>query len=207
VPAKAADDDKTIDQRVIGALLEGIGLQSPDRKPIEYHERAPLVIPPTATLPPPDNGEAIAANPAWPKDPDVIRRREAARQERNRNISEEREREQNPLRPDQLAPGPRPTRAARGDDGYQSSPSGFSEPMRPSQLGAASPMTLFGKMFGASEDSKPVQFTGEPPRADLTAPPAGYQTPSPDQPYGPGKAGPVKPTDDYVTRGELNSGR
>ncbi len=27
-------------------------------------------------------------------------------------------------------------------------------------------------------------FTGEPPRASLTDPPPGYQTPSPDQPYG-----------------------
>ena len=27
-------------------------------------------------------------------------------------------------------------------------------------------------------------FTGEPPRVSLTDPPAGYQTPSPDQPYG-----------------------
>jgi hypothetical protein len=27
-------------------------------------------------------------------------------------------------------------------------------------------------------------FTAEPPRDNLTAPPAGYQTPSPNQPYG-----------------------
>ena len=30
-------------------------------------------------------------------------------------------------------------------------------------------------------------FTGEPPRASLTDPPPGYQTPSPDQPYGIGR--------------------
>jgi len=30
------------------------------------------------------------------------------------------------------------------------------------------------------------EFTGEPPRTDLTAPPPGYQTPSPAQPYGVG---------------------
>jgi len=35
------------------------------------------------------------------------------------------------------------------------------------------------------------KFTGEPPRADLTDPPAGYRTPSPDQPYG---IGPEKKT-------------
>jgi len=35
------------------------------------------------------------------------------------------------------------------------------------------------------------KFTGEPPRADLTDPPNGYRTPSPDQPYG---IGPEKKT-------------
>jgi hypothetical protein len=28
-----------------------------------------------------------------------------------------------------------------------------------------------------------ASFTGEPPRTNLTAPPTGYQTPSPAQPY------------------------
>ena len=38
-------------------------------------------------------------------------------------------------------------------------------------------------MFGKDEEEV-AKFTGEPPRASLTAPPPGYQTPSPDQPYG-----------------------
>ena len=36
--------------------------------------------------------------------------------------------------------------------------------------------------FGYSDEQG--AFTGEPPRADLTRPPPGYQTPSPGQPYG-----------------------
>ena len=42
-------------------------------------------------------------------------------------------------------------------------------------------------MFG-SKDDEVAKFTSEPPRASLTEPPPGYQTPSPDQPYGLGKA-------------------
>ena len=41
-------------------------------------------------------------------------------------------------------------------------------------------------MFGKS-DPETTRFTGEPPRTALTQPPAGYQVPAPDQPYGLGK--------------------
>ena len=56
---------------------------------------------------------ALANNPAWPKDPDVARRKVEAEQERNRNVSEEREREQNPLRPETDDAGPASQDAAR----------------------------------------------------------------------------------------------
>ncbi len=45
---------------------------------------------------------------------------------------------------------------------------------------------MFSNLFG-NKDSDVASFTGEPPRTALTAPPVGYQTPSPDQPYGFGK--------------------
>jgi hypothetical protein len=54
---------------------------------------------------------------------------------------------------------------------------------------------------GKKEES--AKFTGEPPRTSLTDPPPGYQTPSPDQPYGLGKAAPPKPENNYLSRGEL----
>ena len=60
-------------------------------------------------------------------------------------------------------------------------------------------------MFGG-KDEDAAQFTGEPPRTELTAPPPGYQTPSPDQPYGFGQSAP-KVENDYMNRGELKSGR
>jgi hypothetical protein len=199
VPASAAEDDnKTIDQSVMDTIMRGIGLER-DSPQIDYHERGPLVIPPTKSLPPPERADAVTANPAWPKDPDVTRRREAAKRERERNVSDEREREQNPLMPDQIGPN---TRTVSRDDGYRAPASGFGNPLKPSELGYTG--GILKKMFGGGEEEA-VRFTGEPKRTDLTAPPPGYQTPSPDQPYGPGKARPAGTTNDYLTRGELKN--
>lgn len=199
VPALAAEEEKTIDRTVMDAIMRGIGLER-ETPQIDYHERGPLVIPPTKTLPPPERSDAASANPAWPKDPDVTRRREAAKRERDRNVSDEREREQNPLPPDQIGPN---TRTVSRDDGYRAPASGFSSPLKPSELGYTG--GIFKKMFGSGEEES-ARFTGEPKRTDLTAPPPGYQTPSPDQPYGPGKAATPQATNDYLTRGEVKSG-
>ena len=57
-------------------LLGNLGLINPERPPIEYRERAPLVLPPGATLRAPGDPGAVAAkNPQWPNDPDVAERR------------------------------------------------------------------------------------------------------------------------------------
>jgi hypothetical protein len=203
IPARAADDDVPIDSKAFRSILEGIGLRRDGSARINYGERAPLVIPPSRDLPPPERSDAaLAKNPAWPHDPDIARRKVEAATERNRNISDEREREQNPLSPDQLTPGPRPkSRQARTDDGYVSPPDGAGNPLSPSQLGYKG--NLFGTMFGSSKDENVASFTREPPRTELTDPPAGYQVPSAAQPYGTGKAPPAQPVDSYTTRGEL----
>jgi len=202
VPARAADDDVPVDQKVMRDIMEGLGFRRDGEATINYQERAPLVIPPSRNLPAPEKTDGITANnPSWPKDPDVARRKAQAAMERDRNVSDEREREQNPLRPDQLTPGGRgkKTKAAR-DDGYQSPASGFGSQLSPSELGTK---TGFFGLFGGSKEET-TKFTGEPPRASLTDPPVGYQTPSPDQPYGVGKSVTPKATNDYLTRGELS---
>ena len=69
------------------------------------------------------------------------------------------------------ASGPPPT----GPDG---------RPYNPNELGyfgGLFSLRAFG--FGGYADEVGT-FTNEPPRATLTAPPSGYQTPSPPQPYG-----------------------
>lgn len=70
-PAHAADDGYA---NVFSSVLGAVGLVKPDPPPeIDYRERAPLVVPPQATLPPPvpSGAKRIAA---WPQDPDVARR-------------------------------------------------------------------------------------------------------------------------------------
>jgi hypothetical protein len=201
--ARAADDELSIDQKVMRGIMDGLGLKRDGEETINYRERAPLVLPSSRDLPPPEHPDAVTANnPAWPKDPDVARRKAETALEKNRNVSDEREREQNPLRPDQLTPGGRPKKKqARTEDGYENPASGFGNPLLPSQLGATS-STVWNSMFGGKKEET-AKFTGEPPRGSLTDPPPGYQTPSPDQPYGLGKAAAPKPTDIYTTRGEL----
>ncbi len=204
-------EDVPFDTKILRGILEGIGLKRDGGDNINYQERSPLVIPPSHELPPPlTTDTAIANNPAWPKDPDVARRKSQAAAERNRNVSDEREREQNPLPPDQLAPGAKgnPQLARTGgrantgptptdDDHYR---------MTPSELGYKG--GLFSNMFGGKDDENVAKFTREPPRASLTDPPPGYRTPSPDQPYGVAKdTSAPKATNYLATHGELESGR
>jgi hypothetical protein len=180
LPARAADDETPLDTKIFRGILEGLGLRK-DGEAINYQERAPLVIPPSRALPPPEKSDAVVANnPAWPKDPDITRRKKQAEMERNRNISEERELEQNPLRPDQLTPGGNPRTAARRSVGESNSATPGD---RLSTRELNQKTSIWSNMFGSKEDEV-AKFTREPPRAALTEPPPGYQTPSPDQPYG-----------------------
>ena len=81
-PARAADGDENVplDTTILRGLMEQLGLKR-DEKGISYEERAPLVIPGDKTLPPPERTDSVIANnPAWPKDPDVKRRREYQKQ-------------------------------------------------------------------------------------------------------------------------------
>jgi hypothetical protein len=204
-PARAGDDGVPIDTKIIRGILEGIGLRRDGSESISYGERAPLVLPPTHTLPPPENsGAALANNPAWPVDPDVKRRKQEAAQERNvsMNADETLRNEQRPLRPNEIAPGPKPRTTRRTDDGYRASPNGSGDRLSPSQLGTKP--GFWGKMFGKDEPDA-GSFTSEPPRTALTEPPAGYQTPSPEQPYGVSKSTAApKPTNYLESHGTVD---
>jgi len=190
-PARAGDDDDSehvpLDTKIFRGLMDQLGLQR-DGAGITYEERAPLVIPPNRDLPPPEKADAaLSNNPAWPVDPDVQRRKLEAAQRRNAsaNADDTLRKEWGPLRPQDLAAGPKPRNTrSTADDSYRS-PNGSSDQFDPSMHGPK-PGTFFGKLFGKDEPDV-ASFTGEPPRTALTDPPPGYQTPSPDQPYGVGK--------------------
>ncbi|HVX92400.1 MAG TPA: hypothetical protein VG985_04175 [Xanthobacteraceae bacterium] len=204
--ALAGDDDQEDelpDVKLLRGLLHGLGLKGPNDGPnIDYRERSPLVVPPTRDLPPPET-DVTVKDPDWPVDPDVKKRKEAARAQKNRAPYDFME-DSRPLRPDELRKGTAITKRSGGK-----SNDGEDGPMRPSELGYKDSIFSFSSIksiFGGSEEET-AKFTGEPPRESLTEPPPGYQTPSPEQPYGiNAKAEPSKPMTLYE-RAEGNAGR
>ena len=141
------------------------------------------------SLPKPETKTAADRASNWPTDYDVRRRRElAAAREKAERPDVFRDsgpaRDSDPLSPDQMAPG-RANRPSRGSTSGPYHPTNESgAPYSPSALGYVG--GIFDSMFGGDkEEYKP--FTGEPPRTALVEPPAGYQTPSPKEPYGVGK--------------------
>ncbi|MEI6574394.1 MAG: hypothetical protein WCO61_12745 [Alphaproteobacteria bacterium] len=69
-PARAGD--------LMDAISNMMGGNNVDED--QYQERSPLVVPPSKTLPKPKQ-KAEAADPAWPKDPDVIKKQKAKKGE------------------------------------------------------------------------------------------------------------------------------
>jgi hypothetical protein len=167
---RAGDYDDPSGKSFGGQVLRSIGLPDPDHPQYEinYSERSPLVVPPNRSLPPPIATDRPPA-PNWPQDPD-LKKRQAARDDKAAPRGDRVVEEGRPLRPDELIP--KGSRASSGG----SSGSGGSGQIEQKRSGVLSFDWFKKEEYGT--------FTGEPPRASLTDPPAGYQTPSPDQPYG-----------------------
>ena len=195
-PARAEDDDEWIDQKFFRGILTGLGLKRGDvgNNEIEYRERSPLVVPPSRDLPPPETTSTVEANPAWPVDQDVTRRKQAAekRKRGGGDAVSNWEESQRVLRPGELnVPGPVDK---SGQHGTSTDPELASNPLRPSELGYKGNLFSFGSLFGGSKEEQ-ARFEKEPARTTLTEPPAGYRTPAPTQPYGLGvkSVTPAKP--------------
>jgi hypothetical protein len=162
--ALAADDGST---SFYDKFLQTIGVSRGSGTDIGYSERSPLVVPPTRDLPPPQPAVA-PATPNWPKDPDLARREAAKAKDKVVPHPDSVVESYRVLRPDELnTPG----------FGKPSSAPGTQEASNPK------PKRNLLDWFKKEEYAT---FTGEPARANLTDPPAGYLTPSPDQPYGVG---------------------
>jgi hypothetical protein len=180
---------------VIGSVLRGIGLRGPENS-IDYRERAPLVVPPGRELPPPRDPNTLANTPSWPVDPDAKRRsEEAAARATEFRIYDERE-EGRALRPDELNRGPVRT---SGRSVASQSPEEGARPLRPSELGTT--RNIWNSIWSSVTPQQPesAPFKGEPPRARLTEPPRGYQTPSSNQPYGVGTPKNESKAEDFYT--------
>jgi hypothetical protein len=177
------DDDKksawNFDKKLLNDLMRSFGLRNGGEPQIEYRERSPLVIPPSRNLPPPEQAGA-GRSAAWPVDPDVKRKKEAAAK-RKEHKGYDPDYESRNLTPSELNPagasrsaGQPGTPGSMGDDG---------NPKTPSELGYFGGLwSSFGSLGGQKDEY--AKFDREPPRNNLTAPPSGYQTPSAAQPYG-----------------------
>ncbi|MCC6890192.1 MAG: hypothetical protein IT536_16820 [Hyphomicrobiales bacterium] len=188
--ARAQDDSvergnvlTDFEQRVWGTIVRGLGLRDPNAPDIDYRERSPLVVPPSRDLPAPQ-ARTIPRDPAWPVDPDVTRARKQTEAKRRSNAATALENQGRPISPEELNRG----RAAADNSGRSNAPAPGSDPdggaVPPSELGYLGGL-FSGRAFGFSGyRAETGTFTQEPPRSTLTAPPPGYQTPSPDQPYG-----------------------
>jgi hypothetical protein len=173
------DDDDTFEQKVIKGVLGGIGLDV-GRPTIDYNPRAPLVIPPNTDLPPP---QTTAATPAdWPKE--AHRKKPTSKKKLDANASVRQADTERAIAPAaEMNGGPKP---AAGADGPPSTPS---DPIdntsdyggRPLAASIVDKMDVFNLLGHKPEQA---QFHHEPPRVLLTQPPTGYQTPSPNYPYG-----------------------
>ena len=178
------DEDMPLDTKLFRQWMKDLGLQR-DGESIEYRERAPLVVPPSRNLPPPQSEAAVTSNPAWPNDPDAKKRKADAvkKKQPNRTAAEAADAEARPLSRSELERG----KAAPGTQAggvVKDADAEASRPLRPTELGSKS---LFSNMFSSApwaDKTETGTFTTEPPRDNLTAPPPGYMTPSPNQPYG-----------------------
>jgi len=187
--ARAEDDEEEkvpLDTKILRQFMKDLGLQREGQGAgsIQYRERAPLVVPPTRNLPPPQDASSVAANPAWPKDPDVKQRKIDAIKAKKPQLTaaEAQIADGRAIPRDELD---RPGKVAAGSVGGSSTPEEGARPLKPSELGGSK--SIWGSMFSSfSKEGETATFTGEPTRSSLTEPPPGYQTPSPNQPYGVG---------------------
>jgi hypothetical protein len=165
------DEEETFEQSIIRNLLGG------GSKPgIEYRERSPLVIPPSRDLPAPDGGKTVEATASWPRDPD--QRKRAASGRAAPAIDGERSSARH-LRPDELRRGAAASASRDNRPHATQSDNDQGRPLRPAEYGETRSLLN----FFASKPPEAEAFQGEPARARMTDPPAGYRTPAPSQPY------------------------
>lgn len=195
------DDDLTFEQKLIRNLMGGVGAAGTGAG-IQYRERSPLVIPPTRDLPAPETQTAAKPATNWPNDPE--KRRKAVKKQSKPMDAREVKLWDDPGRP--LTPaelnvgrtaGPSSATTTRPGQSASEGEAQSNRPLLPSVLGYTG--GLFGSIWGTGPKEETATFTSEPPRTTLTAPPTGYMTPSPNQPYGLGAQKftpkPVNPAD------------
>ena len=175
------DDDDTFEQKIIKGVLGGIGLDVGQGAGIDYGERAPLVIPPSADLPPPET--KTVAPPDWPKEAHRKKPGSGKKHDANGSVRQA-DFERATASAAEMNGGPKPE---SGGSGAPASPPADPVDNTSSFGGRPLPASVVDKIglfniFGNKAEQ--TQFVHEPARVNLTQPPVGYQTPSPNYPYG-----------------------
>ena len=201
------DDDELPDTKFFRGVLSGLGLKRDgvQKDGIDYQERAPLVVPPTRDLPPPQTADPREGNALWPQDQDEKRRKEAAAKRRKEARTGGFDDLSRQLSPQELKKGATTAKDEALSRRSAESPEAYQQQYKPSELGYVG--GVFGTMkdfFVGNNKNETATFEAEPPRASLTDPPSGYRVPSAAQPYGVGpdrtKSKAITP-EDRVTQG------
>jgi hypothetical protein len=150
----------------LGEIIDGIGFGK-EKDPIEYKERAPLVVPPSFNLRPPEEKSAASRIGNWPNDPDIAKKK-AKDEDDRRPRSASSEKGGPKLSADELQAG--------RISGNSAPVNGQFDPTRPDSRGWLSPDVIRsqGQTFRGNQepDLKPGE---EPKRKYLTDPPKGIR--------------------------------
>ena len=160
VPAHALDDGQ---QSIFSAIFGMVGLDSgKSDEQIDYRERPPLVLPPKMQLRQPQQA-AADRNPAWPLDPDLVKRQRAADAARGSRVMPAKDDER--LTKQQLS--------ARRASAFERKPhdSCDDNDRTPSCI-----YVTWDKLSASKKAASDVIVAGqEPERGSLTEPPKGYR--------------------------------
>jgi hypothetical protein len=147
---------------------------SDDAPPINYSERAPLVIPGKRDMHQPGATSSADNDPNWPNDPDEKKRKAAGKLDKHKGPNDVM------LRPDEM----KGTGVSPGYGGDLNS----SEALDPEKSSSRvlKPSELQRRLnFGPdAADNTPLVPGQEPPRRGLTDPPSGYRAPLASAPVG-----------------------
>ena len=165
-------------------LIEGSGLFGSSKADIEYKQRAPLVVPPSSSLPKPQEAGAHRSA-AWPDDPDVARRR-AERDSSNilyQNTESYRANTRPLMSQEELRRG-RVAGRANGPDGIVADHNNYNNQIQPIRVGREMAARQ------SQTDEANLAYGSEPARRYLHEPPTGYRRPAATAALGPGASGP-----------------
>ncbi len=169
----AGDPGGSLEQNLLAQTLTGNGIVPSEKPEIEYRPRSPLVLPSRYDLrTPQDPNQVEQQTAAWPKDPDLMRRR-AKEAEASLPVDEYRRRMsigeagQRPLTPEELARG-------RREPAPESNVSNSAAGAGGRSWGVLLPSEYQGTK---RPEEQAVAAGAEPPRRYLTEPPTGYRKP------------------------------